>query len=205
MIKIILYILLAIILIALAAAGIHHYRVALKNARTMSAYEKEKITYNNNLGKVSVVYYSLSGHTKEIADKIKELTNADIYEIQTAEKINTTPWFYLTLRNQIKKGEYPQLKEPLPALEQYDVVFVGSPVWWYTLATPLSSYLKQTDFLGKKVVPFSTQGSNAGSFLSDFAAQAKNAKIQIAAEFNNLPEKYNQAVDNKIALWLNSL
>lgn len=51
MIKIILYILLAIILIALAAAGIHHYRVALKNARTMSAYEKEKITYNNNLGK----------------------------------------------------------------------------------------------------------------------------------------------------------
>ena len=192
MIKIILYILLAIILIALAAAGIHHYRVALKNARTMSAYEKEKITYNNNLGKVLVVYYSLSGHTKEIADKIKELTNADIYEIQTAEKINTTPWFYLTLRNQIKKGEYPQLKEPLP-------------VWWYTLATPLSSYLKQTDFLGKKVVPFSTQGSNAGSFLSDFAAQAKNAKIQIAAEFNNLPEKYNQAVDNKIALWLNSL
>lgn len=104
-----------------------------------------------------------------------------------------------------KKGEYPQLKEPLPALEQYDVVFVGGPVWWYTLATPLSSYLKQTDFLGKKVVPFSTQGSNAGSFLSDFAAQAKNAKIQIAAEFNNLPEKYNQAVDNKIALWLNSL
>ena len=84
MIKIILYILLAIILIALAAAGIHHYRVALKNARTMSAYEKEKITYNNNLGKVLVVYYSLSGHTKEIADKIKELTNADIYEIQTA-------------------------------------------------------------------------------------------------------------------------
>ena len=52
MIKIILYILLAIILIALAAAGIHHYRVALKNARTMSAYEKEKITYNNNLGKI---------------------------------------------------------------------------------------------------------------------------------------------------------
>ena len=150
----------------------------------MSAYEKEKITYNNNLGKVLVVYYSLSGHTKEIADKIKELTNADIYEIQTAEKINTTPWFYLTLRNQIKKGEYPQLKDPLPALEQYDVVFVGGPVWWYTLATPLSSYLKQTDFLGKKVVPFSTQGSNAG---------------------NNLPEKYNQAVDNKIALWLNSL
>lgn len=127
MIKIILYILLAIILIALAAAGIHHYRVALKNARTMSAYEKEKITYNNNLGKVLVVYYSLSGHTKEIADKIKELTNADIYEIQTAEKINTTPWFYLTLRNQIKKGEYPQLKEPLPALEQYDVVSSAVP------------------------------------------------------------------------------
>lgn len=96
-----------------------------------------------------VVYYSLSGHTKEIADKIKELTNADIYEIQTAEKINTTPWFYLTLRNQIKKGEYPQLKEPLPALEQYDVVFVGGPVWWYTLATPLSSYLNKLIFCKK--------------------------------------------------------
>ena len=151
------------------------------------------------------VYYSLDGHTREIAEKIREKTGADIYEIKTREKFKKTPWFYLTLKKQLKNEEYPELAGELPDPKAYDVVFVGAPVWWYTMATPLFSYLKQTDFGGRIVVPFSTQGSNYGSFFADFVKEAKNAEVDTAAAFNNLPEGYEREVDNKIVSWLNGL
>ena len=93
----------------------------------------------------------------------------------------------------------------MPDFSKYDTVFVGGPVWWYTMSTPMYSFLQQANFAGKKVVPFSTQGSNYGTYFEDFAKMAKNAKLQKEASFNNMPEKYNSAVDNKIAEWLNSL
>ena len=141
----------------------------------------------------------------EIAEKIREKTGADIYEIKTREKFKKTPWFYLTLKKQLKNGEYPELAGELPDPKAYDVVFVGAPVWWYTMATPLFSYLKQTDFGRRIVVPFSTQGSNYGSFFADFVKEAKNAEVDTAAAFNNLPEGYEREVDNKIVSWLNGL
>ena len=65
--------------------------------------------------------------------------------------------------------------------------------------------MKQTDFGGRIVVPFSTQGSNYGSFFADFVKEAKNAEVDTAAAFNNLPEGYEREVDNKIVSWLNGL
>ena len=85
------------------------------------------------------------------------------------------------------------------------MIFVGAPIWWYTAATPGLEFLKTYDFKDRKVVPFSTQGSNFGSYFDDFAAKAKNAKILPGASFNNLSKKYDDAVDNKITDWLNKL
>ena len=171
----------------------------------MLRYAGPEKEFTGHFGKALVVYYSLDGHTREIAEKIREKTGADIYEIKTREKFKKTPWFYLTLKKQLKNGEYPELAGELPDPKAYDVVFVGAPVWWYTMATPLFSYLKQTDFGGRIVVPFSTQGSNYGSFFADFVKEAKNAEVDTAAAFNNLPEGYEREVDNKIVSWLNGL
>ncbi len=205
MFKYVLYLLAIMIAVGLAVGGIHLYRVAVKNKKEMAAYEGPAAAVERRFGRVLVVYYSLSGHTREIAEKIKALTGGDIYEIKTAEEIKTTPWFYLTLRRQIKEKNYPVLAGKLPDLSRYDIIFVGAPVWWYTMATPLSAFLEQVDFQGRKVVPFSTQGSNYGSYFEDFTTQAKHAEIQRAQSFNNLPAKYDEAVDNKIVQWLNNL
>lgn len=67
------------------------------------------------------------------------------------------------------------------------------------------AFLQQTDFKRKKVVPFSTQGSNYGAFFEDFEKNARNARILTGASFNNLGDEYNSAVDNKITAWLNAL
>lgn len=205
MLKYMVYFVVVIAVVGLLASGVHLYRVAMKNKKEMARYMGAPIPMTKNFGKVLVVYYSLSGNTKAIAEKIKAKTNADIYEIHTAEPLKTTPAFYFKVKQQIKNGNYPQLAEGVPDFSRYDMIFVGFPVWWYTIATPGLEFLKQADFGGKKVVPFSTQGSNYGSFFEDFARHAQNARLQQSASFDNLPEKYNDAVDNKISEWLNNL
>ena len=190
MLKYFLYIVIAAIVIGLTIGGAHLYRVAQKNKKEMAPYQGEPIKVTKDFGKTLVVYYSLSGHTRDIAQRIQKKTGADIYEIKTAQKIDKYPWFYLNLRSQLKNKKFPKLAGQMPDFTKYDTIFVGAPVWWYTIATPVLSFLQQADFGGKKVVPFSTQGSNYGTFFEDFAARAQNASLAKGASFNNLPAKY---------------
>lgn len=205
MLKYVLYLLPAALVVGLIAGGIHLYRVSVRNKDEMEKYAGEKIRVRRDFGKVLVIYFSLTGHTREIAEKIQSETGADIYEIKTAEELPSGPSLYIKSKEQIKSGRFPALQDDFPDTASYDLVFIGAPVWWYTVAPPLLSFLEQTDFKGKKVVPFSTQGSNAGTFFEDFRKKARNARVLEGASFNNLPEKYRAAVDNKIAVWLNSL
>lgn len=205
MLKYLIYFLVIVSLVSLLIGGIHLYRVAQRNKKEMARYEGEAVTLTANLGKTLVVFYSLSGNTKDIAQRIQSKTGADLYEIATAESIEVSPILYLKLRQQLKNKIYPALSGKMPDFSQYDTIFVGFPVWWYTIATPVLAFLQKADFQGKRVVPFSTQGSNVGTSFDDFAAKAKHAVLLESASFNNLPEKYNQAVDNKITTWLNSL
>lgn len=205
MLKYILYILLAIVVLSLVAGGIHLYRVSVRNKTEMAQFSGPKIGYHNNLGKTLVIYYSLSGHTKDIADRISMLTDADVYEIKTEPALKLSPLFALKMKKQLWSKEYPTLVQDFPDAADYDTIFVGAPIWWYTAATPVLAFLNQYDFKGKKVVPFSTQGSNFGTYFKDFADNAKNAQLQKGASFNNLPKKYDDAVDNKITQWLNNI
>lgn len=204
MLKYILYFIAAAFVVGLAAGAVHLYRVASENKKEMAQYA-EDVALNKEFGKVLVVYYSLSGQTRNIAERIREKTGADVYEIKTAEEFQTGPRFYARVKQQLKNGEYPALAGEMPDFDSYDMVFVGSPVWWYTVSLPVMTFLEQADFKGKKVVPFSTQGSNYGTFFEDFKNKAKNAEIMVSESFNNLSKKYDRAVDNKISAWLNKL
>lgn len=205
MIKFIFYIIGLGLLVSIIIGGIHLYRVSQRNAKEMAQYQDKKVDVKTLKGKTLIIFYSLSGHTKDIATRIQKMTGAELYEIKTIKKINQTPWFPLTLRKQLKNRIYPDIKDNFPDLKNYDTIFVGGPVWWYTVSTPMRSFLQKVDFSGKKVVPFSTQGSNYGTYFEDFANMAQNADIQKHASFNNMPEKYNQALNAKIAEWINEL
>ena len=202
--KYVLYILLLAVVVAGAAGLRHLYRVSAANKREMAQYAGKSAEIKKDLGRVLVVYYSLTGHTKEIADKIQTMTNADIFGLETAKPLPTGAKLHLTVKDQLKTKKYPALKQ-LPDLTGYDVVFVGSPVWWYTAATPVLSFLEQADFQGAKVAFFSTQGSNRGTFLQDVEALTKNAEILHDASFNNMGKEYDAAVNAKIAAWINGL
>ena len=205
MLKAILYIVVILAVIGGAIAGFHQYRVARHNQKDLSAFAEEQIPYTGKLGKVLVVYYSLTGHTQNIAEQIAHFTGGDLYRIQTQETFKLGPAFYAQVKKQLKTHEYPALAENAPDMSAYDVIFVGAPIWWYTAATPVWQFWQEADFKGKKVVPFSTQGSNYGSYFEDFKKQAKNAQVLEGAAFNNVGDKYRQAETNKLISWLNSL
>jgi len=185
-------------------AAVHNIRVAQRNKKELAAFSKN-VVYSANLVKTLIVYYSFTGNTESIAKQISALTKGDLYRINTQEEFKSSPGFYAKVKKQISDKNYPPLKGEMPDISGYDTVFVGGPVWWYTMATPLFTYLEQTDFKGKKVVPFSTQGSNEGNFLEDFKVNAKNAQFAKYEKFNNVGKDYDKAVNNKIIAWLNAL
>lgn len=204
MLKYVVCFLVAVVIVSIAGGVFHLYRVSAKNKKEMAQYAGLSDEVHKNFGKTLVIYYSLTGKTKEIADKIKEKTNADLFEIKTAQPLPSGPKLHLAVREQIKTQKYPALAQ-MPDISAYDTIFIGAPVWWYTAATPVLSLLDQLDFQGKKVVPFSTQGSNSGTFIEDFKAKIKNAVVGEYASFNNLSKEYDKAVNAKIAAWLNKL
>ncbi len=201
--KIIITILILAVIGGLCAL-VHNLKVARRNKRELALFSQEE-TYSAHLGKVLVIYYSWTGHTQTIAEQIASLTRADVYRVQTQEQFTSSPAFYARVKKDLSTNTYPPLAGSLPDIRSYDVIFVGGPVWWYTMATPLYTLLGQLDFQGKKVIPFSTQGSNPGTFLDDFKAHAANAQVGTYANFNNVGPQYNQAVHNKIIHWLNNL
>ena len=128
--------------------------------------------------KVLVVYYSLTGSTRSVAEMIREKTGGDPFEIETVRKY---PADYAGIikeaKRELETGDLPALKKSPPDMSSYDLILVGSPVWWYTVATPVMRFLTQADFAGKKVSPFCTHEGGIGKFFPHFQEQAQNALV----------------------------
>lgn len=118
--------------------------------------------------KILIAYYSLSGNTREVAEAVQKEVGGDIFEIETAEAY---PDIYKELTEQAKReisaGYKPALKKNVENFEKYDIVFIGSPIWWGTIAPAVSSFLAANDFNGKTVIPFVTHsgGGVQNSFI----------------------------------------
>lgn len=112
--------------------------------------------------KVLVAYFSHSGNTREMARQIAEATNGDLFEI-VPQSAYPAQYDAVTAqaKREIGRGYRPALKGRLPDIGAYDVVFVGSPCWWGTVAPPVATFLAAYDWSGKTVAPFMTHGAAA--------------------------------------------
>jgi flavodoxin len=158
-----------------------------------------------DLGNVLVVFYSLTGSTKEIAGRIGEMTGGTLFELETEKSYPASPMLYVSVWSERKSADLPVLKKTPSDYSSFDVIFVGSPVWFSSLSAPIRAFLSQSDFRGKTVVPFSTQGGGFGDFFTRFEKEAQNAKIAKGMDFSMLSGRDVSALDRKIAAWLNEL
>ena len=128
--------------------------------------------------KILVAYYSKSGNTAAVARMIQQKTGADIFEIvPDRDYPRERPAAADIPRRERESGDLPGLKGALPDVAKYDVIIIGSPIWWYTLATPVMSFLQQVDLKGRTVAGFYTYAGSGKNFDADIQRLARNARV----------------------------
>lgn len=123
--------------------------------------------------KALVLYFSESGSTKAVAEELQKQTGADIEAIECVNPYSGN--FQETVqRNQREreKGETPALKPLKTKVADYDVIFLGYPIWGGVYASPIASLFKEQDFAGKTIVPFCTFGSGGLNTSTEALKQA---------------------------------
>lgn len=156
-----------------------------------------------------VVYYSLSnGNTKGIAELAAEAMDADLRAIDTVRPYTGS---YQQIVDQgleeTKRGYRPELKPLDFSLADYDIIAVGTPTWWYTMAPAVLTFLNGQKWQGKQVVPFMTHGGWPGHVLTDMKAACKGAEFICEAQIHFDSEGGSRMITPKQELeqWLAAL
>lgn len=118
-----------------------------------------------------VAYFSCSGVTEEVAENLASAAGADLFKIQPAIPYTRKDldWMDKKSRSTLEMKDpaaRPDIAGRAANMEEYDVIFVGFPIWWYTAPRIIQTFLESYDFKGKTIVPFATSG---GSGLGDTA------------------------------------
>ncbi len=119
--------------------------------------------------KILIAYYTHSGNTEKIAENIAEITKGQLLKLEPEKEY---PKSYIATVAQAKmemiKNFTPKLKTEIPNIADYDVIFVGTPNWWSTMALPVKTFLKENNLKGKTIIPFYTHGGGgAGHVVKD--------------------------------------
>ncbi len=153
-----------------------------------------------NENRMLVTYFSWSGSTKNLAEEIQRQTNADIYRIEPLVPYTDE---YQVLAYQISNKEKeenarPALKDTLSTLNDYDIIFVGCPVWWYDAPMIIHSFLecKDYDFAGKTVIPFCTYATAAYETLNDIINATPDSKHLAGLGTRGSQSSYSQVVSD---------
>ena len=107
--------------------------------------------------RILVAYFSHSGTTRNVANALSEETGADLFEIAPQEEYSNV---YFRSNSEIRSNARPALSASVENMEDYDIVFVGYPVWWHATPAPVNTFLESYDFTGKLVIPFCTSGGS---------------------------------------------
>ena len=129
--------------------------------------------------KIVVIYYSWSnGNTKRIAEQLSRETGADLVRIDTVKPYEGSHDDVVAQgHREVNEGYKPQIKPVDVDLSQYDIIAVGTPTWWYTMAPAVASYCQEHDWKGRSLVLVQTHGGWPGHTLEDLADACKGAAV----------------------------
>lgn len=133
------------------------------------------------MSKRLVAYFSATGVTAKVAEMLADVVGADIHEIRpkvpyTKADLN---WMDQNSRSSVEmrnKAFRPEIAENYIQMDNYDVVFLGFPIWWYVAPTIINTFLESHDFSGRKIVLFATSGG------SKFGKTVEELKVSVSAD-----------------------
>ena len=129
-----------------------------------SQANKQKET--KEMKKTLVAYFSASGVTRGAAQQLAEVTGGTLHEIKPEQPYTDADldWRDKQSRSSVEmqdKKSRPAITDKLADMNDYDVVYVGFPIWWYTCPTIINTFMETYDFKGKTVIPFATSGGSS--------------------------------------------
>ena len=117
------------------------------------------------MSKVLVSYFSASGVTRGVAQRIATAIDGDIFEIEPVEKYTDEDlnWMSKQSRSSIEMNENikPDIASKVSNLDEYDTICLGFPIWWYKEPTIIDKFLEENDMTGKNIYVFVTSGSSS--------------------------------------------
>ena len=157
--------------------------------------------------KALVIYFSVYGSTKAVAEEIAKQTGADITEIKPVIPYDSDRNHYNVLARYAKREHdedmRPEIKNDL-LISEYDTIFIGYPMWWYTFPMIIYTLFEQYDFSEKTIIPFNTHmGSGDGGTYKTIKELCPNSNV-----LPGLPVEMSDAergVSDRIKLWLQKI
>ena len=124
--------------------------------KIIANFDCERKDITMNLKKL-IIYYSMDGNTKKIAEKIQAVTGADIERLDTVIPYTGTDEEIVDQgQREVNQGYMPKIKPLSVNVADYDTIIIGTPTWWYTMAPAVLTFLNSNSLEGKTVIPFQT-------------------------------------------------
>ena len=125
------------------------------------------------MNKVLVAYFSATGTTKKVAEKLAKATGGNLFEIKpqveyTSEDLN---WNDKKSRSSVEMNDEfsrPEIENVVENIDDYDTVFVGFPVWWYIPPRIIQTFVEKHNMSGKRIIAFATSGGSGIKGSTDF-------------------------------------
>jgi len=153
-----------------------------------------------------VVYYSFEGNTKLIAENIARAIEADILELKPKTEIKSKGfmkylWGGRQIMQKIKPGLFPLDKDP----KEYDILFIGTPVWAWTYTPPLNTFFSSQSLSNKKIALFCCHGGSKGKIFDKMKEALKNNQILGEVDFQDPLKRDTDMNIKKAKEWANKI
>jgi len=167
----------------------------------------ENTTDTTGNGKTLVVYYSASGNTKDVAEKIAKITEADLFEIEPVEPYTDDDLDWTDDDSRVSREHDDESLRDVELVsttvddwDSYDTVYIGYPIWWGIAAWPVDNFVKENDFTGKTVIPFCTAATSgigdSGNLLEEMTG---------TGDWKEGERFHGGASESDISSWIDSL
>lgn len=149
----------------------------------------------NSKMKTLVAYFSATGVTERVAHDIATATGGTLHKITPEQPYTAADldWTNKQSRSSVEmadRNSRPAIVANLQNADQYDVIYIGFPIWWYTYPTIINTFLDTYKFEGKTLIPFATSGgSSINKSMTDFRLQYPNIKWRDGRLLNHPTEK----------------
>jgi len=157
------------------------------NNKELNESESNNITNNS---KIAVIYFSATGTTKGVAEKIANVTNSDIIEIIPKDKYTSSDLNYGNDNSRANQEQNSSSARPEIAndidVNKYDVIYLGYPIWWGNIPKIILTFLDTNNLDGKTIIPFCTSGStDISQSQSTLESYNKNTKLLKGKRFSS--------------------